>query len=114
MGAPSRRSWRLQAASSLLCSSMMARVTCPLPMACKECSTLVRTAETPLSQASSSAFSRGIGVVVGAAVVGMVAGAAVGLAESSPHPPISTASRIRVASRMAERPVVDKIRPLQS
>lgn len=84
---------------------MMARVTVPGPLVWKDFSTLVRTAETPLSQASSSASSGGIVVVVGAAVVAVVvAEAAVGLGESPPHPPassVSRVSRVRVASRMA-------------
>jgi hypothetical protein len=53
-------------------------------------------------------------VVVGAAVVAVVvAEAAVGLAESPPHPLASRVSRVRVASRMAERPVLDGIGHLQ-
>jgi hypothetical protein len=54
-------------------------------------------------------------VVVGAAVVAVVvAEAAVGLGESPPHPPassVSRVSRVRVASRMAKRPVLDGIGP---
>src|SRR5215218_148934 len=88
----------------------MARVRLTGPLALKEFSTLVRTAETPLSQASSLAFSGGTVVVVAAAVV-VVAGAAVGLGESPPHPPASRASKVRVARRTAARPVMDGMGP---
>lgn len=54
---------------------MMARVTRPLRGAWEDFSTLARTAETPLSQATSMAPSSGIEVVVGAAVVAVVGAA---------------------------------------
>jgi hypothetical protein len=82
---------------------MMARVTCPLPTAWKDFSTLVRTPDSALSQASSLASSGGTVVVVGAAVVAVVlAGAAVGLAVPPPHPPISRTSRTGTVRRAGE------------
>src|SRR5215212_6458620 len=79
----------------------MARVTCPLPWAWKEFSTLALTPETPLSQASSLASSGGTVVVVGATVVLVVDWPAA--VESSlwpAHPPTSATSRT-IATRRA-------------
>src|SRR5829696_3313025 len=84
----------------------MARVSCPLPWAWKEFSTLALTPETPLSQASSLASSGGTVVVVGATVVLVVDWPTA--VESSlwpAHPPASATSRTIATRRAADRRV---------